>query len=208
MRRDGGVGRQSSAPDRLTHRGLASMRIRQVKPAFWADARVAALPAPARLFYIGLWMIADDAGWLRWDPSQIANELYGYEPRKRRERDAETYLALLVKADRVVVHPCGHVLIPTLTVHQHLSVSSKQVRTIWREHSECTPSPAETRGDPPTPAETRDSPAVKGNGKVKVNGGEMERKGDVNGSAPANAPDVAGATLTDEPLPDFLRVVQ
>ena len=52
------------------------MRIRQVKPAFWTDARIAALPAPARLFYIGLWMVADDAGWLRWDPSQIANELY------------------------------------------------------------------------------------------------------------------------------------
>jgi hypothetical protein len=41
------------------------VRIRQVKPAFWADSRLAELPERTRLFYIGLWMIADDAGWLR-----------------------------------------------------------------------------------------------------------------------------------------------
>src|SRR5512147_1677991 len=125
------------------------MRIRQVKPAFWSDSVIAALPAPARLFYIGLWMEADDAGWLRWDCSQIANELYGYESRKRRERDVEAFLALLVEAERVVVHPCGHVEIPTLTLHQHLSVTSKQVRTILREHEGCTRLPADTHGDPP-----------------------------------------------------------
>jgi hypothetical protein len=183
------------------------MRIRQVKPAFWADAKVAALPAPARLFYVGLWMIADDAGWLRWDAPQIANELYGYESRHKREKDVETYLALLVAAKRVVVHPCGHAEVPHLVTHQHLSVTSKQVRTIWREHSECIQTPAETCGDPPKPAETRESPAVKGNGKVKVNGGERERKGEGNGNARPLAPEGAVA-LTDEELPEFLRIVQ
>lgn len=186
------------------------MRIRQVKPAFWTDARVAALPAQARLFYIGLWMEADDTGWLRWDAPQIANELYGYESRKKRERDVETFLTLLVKAERVVVHPCGHVFIPTLTTHQHLSVNSKQVRTIQKEHGECV-TPAETRGDPPTPAETLGSPAVKVNGKGDVNGGGngTGSKGNGKGSAPANAPDGAGATMTTDEdwLPAPLRVV-
>lgn len=181
------------------------MRIRQVKPAFWTDARVAALPAPARLFYIGLWMIADDAGWLRWDLPQIANELYGYESRHRRERDAETFLRLLAEAERVIVHECGHVEIPRLTDHQHLSVLSKQVRTIQREHADCgdsPPIPAETRGNPPTPSR-------KGKGNVNVNGGGNGTVGEGHGkgSAPANTPDGAGATNEDV-LPPFLRAVQ
>lgn len=189
------------------------MRIRQVKPAFWADARIAALPAPARLFYIGLWMTADDAGWLRWDPSQIANELYGYESRRKRERDVETFLALLVEAKRVTVHPCGHVEIPTMTTHQHLSVASKQVRTIQREHADCGGSkrvPAETRDDPQMPVETREPPAVKvkGNGKVNGNGnGDGEGKGDGKGSARPLAPVGAVARTNEEELPEHLRLV-
>jgi len=189
------------------------MRIRQVKPAFWSDAVVAALPAPVRLFYIGLWMVADDAGWLRWDPSQIANELYGYESRRRRERDVETFLALLVKVNRVVVHDCGHAEIPKLTTHQHLSIVSKQVRTIWREHADCRGSsgtPAETRGDPPMPAETRESPAGngKGNGNVKGNGnGDGGGKVNGKGSARSLAPEGATAQTNEEHLEPFLRVV-
>lgn len=36
------------------------MRIRQVKPDFFTDAVVSAWPPAARLFYIGLWTVADD----------------------------------------------------------------------------------------------------------------------------------------------------
>lgn len=189
------------------------MRIRQIKPSFWTDARIAALPAPARLFYIGLWMMADDAGWLRGDLPQIANELYGYDSRARRERNVQSFLAMLVAAERVTVHPCGHLEIPRLVTHQHLSVTSKQVKTVWREHTECggLPTiPAETRGNPPMPVETRASPAVKvkGNGKVNVNGkgdGGGKVKGD--GIARPLAPEGADAR-TKEDLPDFLRIVQ
>lgn len=188
------------------------MRIRQVKPAFWTDSKIAALPPAARLFYIGLWMEADDAGWLRWDVSQIANELYGYESPKRREREAESFLAMLVKAERVVGHVCGHLFIPKLTTHQHLSVSSKQVRTYQREHAGCTQTPAEPRGDPPTPAEPREPPAVKGNGNGDVFGTGTERNvnGHGNGNAPANTPAGAGATMEiDDPtVPAHLRIVQ
>lgn len=179
------------------------MRIRQVKPAFWSDSVIAALPAPARLFYIGLWMEADDAGWLRWDCSQIANELYGYESRKRRERDVETFMALLVKAERVVVHPCGHVEIPRLTSHQHLSVTSKQVRTILREHEGCHDSPqapAETRGSPPLPAS-------KGKGEGNVNGGGNGTVSEGKGSARPLAPEGAVALTNEEDVEPFLRVV-
>lgn len=178
------------------------MRIRQVKPAFWTDARVAALPPAARLFYIGLWMQADDAGWLRWDASQVANELYGYESRKRRERDVEAFLALLVDAGRVVRYECGHVQIPTLTDHQHLSVASKQVRTFQREHADCTPTPADARGNPPLPSR-------KGKGEGHVNGGGngTEREGHGKGSARDLEPSGSVALTDEEHLPRHLRMV-
>jgi hypothetical protein len=182
------------------------MRIRQVKPAFWTDAKVAALPPAVRLFYIGLWMEADDAGWFRWDLSQIANELYGYESRKKREREVSAYVDLLVKSERVVIHPCGHAEIPRLTDHQHLSVSTKQVKTFLREHAACNaspPTPAETREDPPLPASKG-----KGLGTGKGGGNGQVREGNGKGSAPANAPNGAGATTIDDPTVEpFLRVV-
>jgi hypothetical protein len=181
------------------------MRIRQVKPAFWTDAKVAALPPAVRLFYIGLWMEADDAGWFRWDLSQIANELYGYESRKKREREVTAYVDLLVRTGRVVIHPCGHAEVPTMTTHQHLSATTKQVKTFLREHADCN-------GSPPTPAEARENPPLpgrKGIGKERSgNGHGTVSEGLGKGSAPAKAPDGAGATkVTDEDLPTFLRVV-
>ena len=134
-----------------------TMRIRQVKPAFFKDARIAELAAPVRLFYIGLWMLADDAGWLRWDVAEVGNELYGYEPRKSRERHAAQYLADLVGSGRVLQHPCGHVEIPSFMEHQRLAGTTKQVRTTLNEHaSRCTPQPpADTRGSPQSPDTVR-----------------------------------------------------
>lgn len=38
------------------------MRIRTVKPSFWADLTLASLPHPVRLHFIGLWNYADDEG--------------------------------------------------------------------------------------------------------------------------------------------------
>ena len=75
-----------------------TMRIRQVKPSFFKDPLMAELTPPVRLFYVGLWMLADDAGWFRWDVAEVGNELYGYEPRgrisrgrcKRDDRDGRT----------------------------------------------------------------------------------------------------------------------
>lgn len=138
------------------------MRIRQVKPEFWADAKLAELPERTRLFYIGLWGIADDAGWLRWDPVEAARELYGFESRKFRERRVVDMFGQLSDAGRVIAYPCGHVFIPKLTQHQHLAGSTRQVKTTEREHSRCAPpDPADARGAPPSPALVR-----LGNGQV------------------------------------------
>jgi len=135
-----------------------------VKPAFWSDAKLANLRAPVRLFYIGLWMVADDAGYFRNDPAEIARDLYGYEPRAKRERNVVDYTTQLVEAERVQVFDCGHGVVPKMAAHQHLAAETKQVRTIATEHVRCIPQiPAITRESPPSKG--------KGNGDVMVSEG-------------------------------------
>ena len=94
------------------------MRLRVVRPDFWSDDTLGRLPDPARLFYIGLWCLADDAGWLEWRPAQIGATLYPYKAAQRRERDVEAWGELLVQSKRLVRHECGCAFIPTLTKHQ------------------------------------------------------------------------------------------
>lgn len=139
------------------HQTPRPVRSRQIKPAFFKDALIARLAVPVRLFYIGLWMLADDAGYLRWDPGEAANELYGYEARGRRERRVVAFLGVLEEAGRVVVFGCGHVFIPHLIDHQHLAGLTKRVLTDQRAHAKCgiPPLPADARGSPQKPALVR-----------------------------------------------------
>jgi hypothetical protein len=148
------------------------MRIRQIKPAFWSDAVLAELTPGERLTFIGLWMVADDGGWLRYDPAQIANELYGYEPRRRRERAVAADVEALAGAGRVAVYECGHALVLHLTEHQRMTGEGKRVLTIEREHGLCPAIPADSRGFPANRDTVRN-----GNGKER-NGTSRARSGD------------------------------
>lgn len=141
---------------------------------------MAALSPSVRLFYIGLWMLADDAGYIRWDADEAAIEIYGYESRGRRDRLVTDNLAALVTVGRVVDLKCGHLRIPTLTDHQRFGGATKRVLTFEREHLSCAPPPlpADPRGDPPPPAAVR---IGTGNGSV--------RKGSEQESAPEPEPD-------------------
>jgi hypothetical protein len=143
------------------------VRIRQVKPGFWTDSTIAELPAPVRLFYIGLWMLADDGGYLRWDVPQIANELYGYESRRRRERDVNAFVAHLETAMRLIRFDCGHAYIPTLVEHQRMGGETKRVLTVTREHSTCPRLPADARDSPLIPTTVRNGRERVGNGKER-----------------------------------------
>jgi hypothetical protein len=151
------------------------MRIRQVKPSFWTDAVMAGLPYSARLFYIGLWGQADDAGWLRWDAYRIGCELYGGEPRKARERRIEAWRYELEGVERLVSHPCGHVEIPHLTKHQHLPAPDRRIHTEWRDHQKNCLAPQTTANnrEEPRPPVT----VSKGKREGYVKGSARERAG-------------------------------
>jgi len=108
------------------------VRIRQIRPEFWTDETMAGLSHATRLFYIGLWNVADDAGWMEWRPQRIGAVLFPYVPPTRRERDIGTWATALQEAGRLVIHPCGCAQVPTLSKHQR--VAGKQSFTALDAH--------------------------------------------------------------------------
>lgn len=99
------------------------MRIRQIKPGWWLDKDLRkGLNADQREFYIGLWMLADDDGWLVWDIPRIAAELYPYDTVRHREQRvtawSERLQSLCPTHPHLVVMDCGHARIPKLAEHQ------------------------------------------------------------------------------------------
>lgn len=96
------------------------MRIRQVRPEFFTDPVVSRLSIDVRLTYIGLWCVADDAGWLILDLPHIATMLYPYESIRVRERRLGKASEQLQEAGRLVAFDCGCALIPKLTDHQKI----------------------------------------------------------------------------------------
>lgn len=51
------------------------MRGRWIKPAFATDGKVMRLSMEARLFYVELWMVADDKGRLPFDIEEVEAQL-------------------------------------------------------------------------------------------------------------------------------------
>jgi hypothetical protein len=108
------------------------VRIRQVRPEFFTDPVTAHLPTDVRLTYIGLWCVADDAGYLVWDVRQIGALLFPYSPPRARERRIEKAGAALVEAKRLELYACGCGRIPTLPNHQKIG-GTKSV-TVAEKH--------------------------------------------------------------------------
>lgn len=127
------------------------MRIRQIKPEFWKDSRIAELSEGARLFFIGTWQLADDAGWLRWDVANVAAELYPFEGRASRERRVRRHAESLAGLGRLHLHDCGHAQVPKMPAHQHLAGTTRKVLTVTTEHAKCGV-PATNRDSPRLPA--------------------------------------------------------
>lgn len=96
------------------------MRIRQIRPEFFTDPVTAHLTPAVRLTYIGLWCVADDAGWLAWDVPHIGALLYPYKSVRAREAAILQAGEALVATRRLHIHGCGCAVIPTLETHQKI----------------------------------------------------------------------------------------
>lgn len=122
------------------------MRIRSIKPVFWRDRELARVGDEARLFYIGLWMQADDAGYFRWNADEIGADLYPFLSERQRLRKLEKCLTALREmpgAERLTIMPCGHAVLTRFLDHQKSGMpgEGKRVYTFARQHEKCHPAP-------------------------------------------------------------------
>jgi len=70
------------------------MRTRLLRPGFFENEELAALPPHARLLFEGLWLMADRAGRLKDRPPVIRATLFAYEP----DVDVNKLLTALARA--------------------------------------------------------------------------------------------------------------
>lgn len=152
--------------------GSVEMRIRQVKPAFWTDPTVAKASYPARLFYIGLWCVADDAGYLDWDIPQLGAILFPHEAPRLREKHMERWAEELTGLGRLVVMACGCAVIPTLPEHQRIAGKQSFVARDKHQsrHGSDSPLPIATSGYPRSVAEIGYPPLTDSPGNGSGNG--------------------------------------
>jgi hypothetical protein len=135
------------------------MRVRLIRPSYWTDSDLhIRLTADQREFYIGLWMLADDAGYIAWDLDRVGAELYPYRSPSWRRTHLPKWLATLSTHVRVLA--CGkHVVIPSLPRHQSPPKPSYQNQ---RSHDRCVYQvvPEGATGDQRAPAQEGGSSGV------------------------------------------------
>lgn len=86
---------------------------RYMKREYFADYEFQTqLDAGQREFYMALAMLADDAGWLEWEPGYIASVVYRYEDPQVRLEKAAACATRLVETGRLKTFKCGHAHLP------------------------------------------------------------------------------------------------
>ena len=79
-----------------------TMRGRYLMREYWTDSDLfTKLDAETREFYVGLWMLADDDGWLPRDVPGIGAAIYQYLDRGPRERQVAEKLTRLGRLGKV-----------------------------------------------------------------------------------------------------------
>jgi hypothetical protein len=108
-------------------------RARNVKPGFFKNEELGALPISARLMFIGLWTLADREGRLEDRPARIAAEIFPYD-RAIGINDIDTWLTALAGGnekfiERYSVGQTNYIQITNFKKHQSPHVK-EQASTI------------------------------------------------------------------------------
>ncbi len=133
-------------------------RIRSIKPSFFLDEDLAALPFEARLLFAGLWCLADKAGRLEDRPKRIHAMLFPYEPKV----DVNGLLDRLAAANFILRYEVdGRGLIQVRSFERHQRPNHREVDS---ELPPCVPGSA--RVCPGTPGQDRgEGKGREGNGR-------------------------------------------
>lgn len=91
------------------------MRGRYIQREFWSDTDLhTKTTADVREFYVGLWMLADDKGWMPRDIIGIGAALYRFEGPDERESHVRANLDRLQALGKVRSLRCKCLFLPTV----------------------------------------------------------------------------------------------
>lgn len=139
-----------------------TMRGRYLMREYWSDSDLfLRLTAEERELYVGLWMLADDDGWLPRDVPAIAAALFRYEDRKPREDRVRAGLTRLRDLEKLQSTPCRCLHLPAVARYPRAGKKTSEHRLEHQKHSNRTngiqtdtnPSPVPTRRDPSSPVD-------------------------------------------------------
>ncbi len=128
----------------LTLRGRYLMR------EYWADSELFLKLTPeVREMYQGLWMLADDEGYMPRDIAEIGASLYRFEDRGPREARIRAGLDRLRALGKVESHRCGCLFIPAVVRYPRSGRKTTEWFERHQKHSNGirTPSAKDIRTD-------------------------------------------------------------
>lgn len=137
-----------------------TMRGRYLMREYWSDSDLFLRLTPdQREVYVGLWMLADDEGWMPRDVPAIAAALYRYEDRKPREDRVRAALDRLRDLEKVESLRCRCLHLPAVARYPRAGKKSTEHRSEHQKHlngpkaiqTDLNPSPVPTRRDPSLP---------------------------------------------------------
>lgn len=138
-----------------------TMRGRYLMREYWSDSDLfLRLDATTREVYIGLWMLADDSGWMPRDVPAIAASLFRYEDRAPRERMVAEALTKLRELGKVEsLRCCLH--LPAVARYPRAGRKSNEHKENHDElHSQTKRSKAIQRDTNPSPVPSLPDPSL------------------------------------------------
>lgn len=100
-------------------------RIRTIKPSFWEDELLGAMPATTRLVFIGLFSLADDEGRMRSAPAFIRSQVFAYDE-DTTSADVERALLQLHHARRIRLYGGAQRYLEVLNFTKHQYIQKPQ----------------------------------------------------------------------------------
>lgn len=127
-------------------------RIRQLKPEFWTDDKIASLSRDARLLFLGLWTEADDDGRLVDSTKLLAGSLFPFDDDVTPKKlggwlDEIIAIGLAVRYTRGAA---SYLYVANFKKHQKIAHPR---RSSLPDPAECTPDAGATRADGPHPSD-------------------------------------------------------
>lgn len=168
-----------------------TMRGRYLMREYWSDSDLfLRLDAEQREVYIGLWMLADDSGWLPRDISAISAALMQYEDRAPRESRTKRALERLRELGKVESHRCC-LHLPAVERYPRAGKKSTEHRSEHNRHKSGqtgSNSPNDIQTDlNPSPVPSLPNPSL-----PDVAGERAPERRSPRGGAMSRAADVAG----------------